>query len=86
MSKFKKLTLTCIAVLSAFIFVACSNGVDATSDDKPAGNPEISLSYNKDVYKYKVEDVLKAGEAQTAESGIHDAVHIFVEVLVPPNQ
>lgn len=68
MSKFKKLTLTCIAVLSAFIFVACSNGVDATSDDKPAGNPEISLSYNKDVYKYKVEDVLKAGQSFVNQS------------------
>ena len=68
MSKFKKLTLTCIAVLSAFIFVACSNGVDATSDDKPAGNPEISLNYNKDVYKYKVEDVLKAGQSFVNQS------------------
>ncbi len=81
MSKFKKLTLTCIAVLSAFIFVACSNGVDSSNDDSkdsnkgtntststeaveelfdgPADNPEIKLSYNKNVYKYKVEDVLK---------------------------
>ena len=57
MSKFKKLTLTCIAVLSAFIFVACLNGVDSTSNDSQNSNntsvnnqdsnPEISLSYNK---------------------------------------
>ena len=48
--------------------MACSNGVDATSDDKPTGNPEISLSYNKDVYKYKVEDVLRAGQSFVNQS------------------
>ena len=68
MSKFKKLTLTCIAVLSAFIFVACSNGVDATSDDKPTGNPEISLQYDANIYTCKMEDVLKAGQSFVNQS------------------
>ena len=44
MSKFKKLKLTCIAVLSAFIFVACSNGVDSSNDASQNSDNNTSVN------------------------------------------